>query len=118
MKTPYIDRPNVISRYKDKRYARQFMLFGKDCDVDAASRSNGRFMYDGDMLLQGDLLVGLNNGGAERTSWLTVLIGERAGLYLSHTWNRHRPYRASSCDDRTACESTLYTRQYVLTFSQ
>lgn len=57
MKLPYIDRPNVISRYRDKRYARQLMLFGKDCDVDATSRSNGRYMHDGDMLLQGDLLV-------------------------------------------------------------
>lgn len=57
MKTPYIDRTNVISRYKDKKHARQLLLFGKDCDVDAASRSNGRYMYDGDMLIQGDLLV-------------------------------------------------------------
>lgn len=57
MATPYIDRPNVISRYKDKRYARQLLLFGKDCDVDATSRSNGRTMFDGDMLIQGDLLV-------------------------------------------------------------
>lgn len=57
MATPYIDRANVISRYKDKKYARQLMLFGKDCDVDAASRSNGRYMFDGDLLIQGDLIV-------------------------------------------------------------
>jgi actin-related protein 5 len=57
MSDPYVDRPNVISRYKEKKFGRQYMLFGKDCDVDAASRSSGRTMFDGDLLIQGDLLV-------------------------------------------------------------
>jgi actin-related protein 5 len=57
MSTPYVDRPNVIARYKEKKFGRQYMLFGKDADVDAMSRSSGRTMFDGDLLIQGDLLV-------------------------------------------------------------
>lgn len=101
MKTPYVDRPNVISRYKDKRYARQLMLFGKDCDVDAASRSNGRYMYDGDMLLQGDLLVGHRAHGdkAVTTARLTGSIGERTRLYLPYARYRHGTYRTPYGND-------------------
>jgi len=57
MSDPYVDRPNVIARYKEKKFGRQYMLFGKDGDVDAMSRSSQRTMYDGDLLIQGDLLV-------------------------------------------------------------
>lgn len=57
MAEPYIDRTNIISRYKERKHGRNIMLFGKDCDADANSRSNARMMFDGDLLIQGDLLV-------------------------------------------------------------
>lgn len=73
MAEPYVDRPNVIARYKEKKFGRQYMLFGKDCDVDAASRSSGRTMFDGDLLIQGDLLV----SGAETSSRRNGLIDRK-----------------------------------------
>jgi actin-related protein 5 len=33
------------------------MLFGRDIEADANSRSNGRSMFDGDLLVHGDVLV-------------------------------------------------------------
>jgi actin-related protein 5 len=57
MSDPYIDRPNMVSRYKEKKFGRQYMLFGKDGDVDAMSRSSQRAMFDGDLLIQADILV-------------------------------------------------------------
>jgi len=33
------------------------MLFGKDTEADANARANVRQMFDGDMLIHGDLLV-------------------------------------------------------------
>lgn len=57
MSTPWIDRPNVVSRYRDRKVGRNTLLFGQDVEVDANSRSNGRSMYDGDMLIHSDLLV-------------------------------------------------------------
>ncbi len=33
------------------------MLFGRDTEADANARSNARQMFDGDMLIHGDLLV-------------------------------------------------------------
>jgi len=57
MSDPYIDRPNMVSRYKEKKFGRQYMLFGKDGDVDAMSRSSQKAMFEGDLLIQADILV-------------------------------------------------------------
>ena len=57
MSTPYIDRLNTISRYKERKLGRNLLLFGRDVEVDANSRSNARQMFDGDLLVQPDLLV-------------------------------------------------------------
>ncbi|ORY34334.1 putative actin-like protein ARP5 [Naematelia encephala] len=56
MSSPYVDRLNVISRYRERKNFRNLMLFGSDVDADATSRSNTRYMFDGDMLVHGDLL--------------------------------------------------------------
>lgn len=58
MSTPYIDRLNVLSRYKERKQGRNILLFGRDTEADANARSNARQMFDGDMLIHGDLLVG------------------------------------------------------------
>lgn len=57
MDTPYIDRPNIVSRYRERKIGRNTLLFGADCEVDANSRSQGRSMFDGDLLIHGDLTV-------------------------------------------------------------
>ncbi|WWC66880.1 uncharacterized protein I206_100787 [Kwoniella pini CBS 10737] len=56
MPTPYIDRPNIIARYKERKIGKNIMLFGRDTEVDANSRSNIRSMFDGDLLIHSDLL--------------------------------------------------------------
>lgn len=76
MKTPYIDRTNVVARYRDRKLGRNTLLFGNDIEVDANSRSNGRSMFDGDMLIHADLMV---------TPWSSHIAnnaGVRAGLHL------------------------------------
>lgn len=55
--SPYINRPNIVARYRERKLGRNTLLFGNDCEVDANSRSNGRTMFDGDMLVHGELLV-------------------------------------------------------------
>lgn len=57
MESPYIVRPNVVARYRERKLGRNTLLFGNDIEVDANSRSNGRTMFDGDILVHGDLLV-------------------------------------------------------------
>ena len=59
MSEPYIDRPNSIARYKDKKSGRQVMLMGNDVEADSASKTNIRQMFDGDLLVHQDLLVRL-----------------------------------------------------------
>ncbi|OWZ72772.1 hypothetical protein AYX14_01810 [Cryptococcus neoformans] len=54
--TPYIDRINMVSRYKERKFGKNVLLFGGDTDADANSRSNARSMFDGDLLIQGDML--------------------------------------------------------------
>ena len=61
MSSPYIDRLNVVSRYKERKQGRNIMLFGRDTEVDANARANVRQMFDGDMLIHGDLLVGTDD---------------------------------------------------------
>lgn len=51
----------MVSRYKEKKFGRQYMLFGKDGDVDAMSRSSQKAMFEGDLLIQADILVSLIN---------------------------------------------------------
>lgn len=57
MESPYINRPNIVARYRERKLGRNTLLFGNDCEVDANSRSNGRTMFDGDLLVHGELLV-------------------------------------------------------------
>lgn len=57
MDSPYIDRPNIVSRYRERKLGRNTLLFGNDVEVDANSRSQSRTMFDGDMLIHGDLMV-------------------------------------------------------------
>lgn len=57
MSTPYIDSPNVIARYRERKLGKNMLLFGNYVDADANSRSNTRNMFDGDLLIHGDLLV-------------------------------------------------------------
>jgi actin-related protein 5 len=54
---PYIDRPNTVSKYKERKLGRNTMLFGRDIEVDANAKSSARSMYDGDLLVHGDILV-------------------------------------------------------------
>ncbi|EIW73296.1 hypothetical protein TREMEDRAFT_59461 [Tremella mesenterica DSM 1558] len=56
MSTPHVDRLNVIARYKERKLGKNIVLFGKDVEADANSRSNVRQMFDGDLLIHGDLL--------------------------------------------------------------
>ncbi|KAL7418884.1 Actin-related protein 5 [Cryptotrichosporon argae] len=53
---PYIDAPSVVARYRERKANKTIMLFGKDCEVDANSRSNARALFDGDVLANGDML--------------------------------------------------------------
>jgi actin-related protein 5 len=57
MSTPYIDRTNIVARYKERKIGKNILLFGRDVEADANSRSNTRLMYDGDMLIHQDMLV-------------------------------------------------------------
>lgn len=57
MAEPWIDRANMIARYRDKKYGRQVLLFGKDVETDSGAKGNIRQMFDGDLLVQQDILV-------------------------------------------------------------
>ncbi|WVQ80378.1 hypothetical protein IAT38_002483 [Cryptococcus sp. DSM 104549] len=56
MATPYVDRVNLVSRFKERKFGKNVMLFGRDTEADANARSNARSMFDGDLLVQGDIL--------------------------------------------------------------
>ena len=68
MSTPYIDRPNIVSRYKERKQNRNVLLFGNDTDADASSRANVRGMFDGDLLIHGDILVSAHSALRSDTS--------------------------------------------------
>ena len=61
MSTPYIDRLNVISKYKERKIGRNVLLFGRDSESDSMARSSTKQMYDGDILVHADVLVGAAN---------------------------------------------------------
>ncbi len=54
--TPYVDEPNIVSRYTSRK-SNKMLLFGRDCEIDHASRSNIRSAFDGDFLVGFDVLV-------------------------------------------------------------
>ena len=59
MSEPYIDKTNIISRYKERKQGKNVLLFGRDTEIDANARTNAKQMFDGDLLIHGDILVGL-----------------------------------------------------------
>jgi hypothetical protein len=109
MSDPYVNRPNVIARYKEKKFGRQYMLFGQDGDVDAMSRSSQRTMYDGDLLIQGDLLV----SWSVPVGWTYKLtpVGKRTGLYVLDVRYRYGQDISSCGHDRKARKPALHSRQ-------
>jgi actin-related protein 5 len=54
---PYIDKANMVARYKERKVGKNIMLFGRDVEADSNSRSSIRSMFDGDMLIHGEILV-------------------------------------------------------------
>ena len=62
MPEPYIDKVNIVARYKERKQGRTTLLFGRDTEADANSRSNARQLFDGDMLIHGDMLVSRRKG--------------------------------------------------------
>lgn len=57
MPTPFIDRTNIVAKYKERKINKNILLFGRDVEADSNSRSNTRLMFDGDLLVHQDLLV-------------------------------------------------------------
>jgi actin-related protein 5 len=57
MAEPYIDRLNVVARFRERKQGRNILLFGRDTDADANARSNARSPFDGDLLIHGDVMV-------------------------------------------------------------
>jgi hypothetical protein len=60
MAEPYVDRTNQVSKFREKKIGKHIMLFGKDTEVDTTARSSARPMFDGDLLIQGDVLVSVD----------------------------------------------------------
>lgn len=102
MSTPYIDNPNVIARYRERKIGKNMLLFGNYVDADANSRSNTRNMFDGDLLIHGDLLVGAGHGR------LLTWEGMRTRLHVPHSGHRFGPDRAAHCYDRAADEPLVH----------
>lgn len=110
MSEPYIDRTNIIARFKERKYGRNIMLFGRDCDADANSRSNIRAMHDGDLLIQGDMLVSLFGQKTPEAE----PAGMRFGLYLLHPRHRYGHHRAPYSHDRTPSQPPVHPDECVL----
>lgn len=102
MSTPYIDSPNVIARYRERKIGKNMLLFGNYVDADANSRSNTRNMFDGDLLIHGDLLVRAN------LSLLLTLEGVCARLYIPDAWNRLGSDRTADRNDGAADEPPVH----------
>jgi hypothetical protein len=50
----------MMARYKERKVGKNIMLFGKDVEADSNSRSSIRSMFDGDMMIHGEILVCLS----------------------------------------------------------
>lgn len=50
---PYINEPSLVARYRTKTGV-PHLLFGRDVEVEAASRANVRPIWEGDLLLNAD----------------------------------------------------------------
>ncbi|CDZ96567.1 Actin-related protein-Arp5p [Phaffia rhodozyma] len=54
--TPRIVQDQVVSRYRDRKSGKTVLLYGQDVEVDAASRSGARSVFEGDVLCNFDLM--------------------------------------------------------------
>jgi len=60
-KTPQV-APNIVSKYKERKAGRQLLLFGDAVDAEGGARSQANAPWEGDVLLNFDALVGLEEG--------------------------------------------------------
>lgn len=73
---PHVARQSIISKFKDRKSNRQIMLFGEDVEVDAQARANIKSMWDGEALVNGEVLVSfLYSVLPAHTSWSKRLLG-------------------------------------------
>jgi actin-related protein 5 len=56
---PHIARQSQITKYRDRKSNKQVTLFGEDVDLDAQARANVKSMWDGEALINGEVLVSL-----------------------------------------------------------
>lgn len=105
MSKPYIDNPNVIARYRERKIGKNMLLFGNYVDADANSRSNTRNMFDGDLLIHGDLLV------SQRVQGFADAVGMCPRLHVPYPWHRLGSDRAADRYDGTPDEPAVHESQ-------
>lgn len=54
---PHVARQSQITKYRDRKSNKQVTLFGEDVDLDAQARANVKSMWDGEALINGEVLV-------------------------------------------------------------
>jgi hypothetical protein len=114
MTEPYIDRLNVVARFRERKQGRNILLFGRDTDADANARSNARSPFDGDLLIHGDVMVGHCSLTVEADRpFLTPCAGGCSGLHLQHARDQHVENRTSHHDDRALGQPSLHPSEYV-----
>lgn len=72
--------PNVVAKYKERKFNQSLLLFGDAIDAESGAKSQGKTPWEGDVLLNFDAMVSflpsmVHVGGAE-DGW----VGKRVGL--------------------------------------
>jgi actin-related protein 5 len=61
--------PNIIAKYKERKFNHSLLLFGDAIDAESGAKSQGKTPWEGDVLLNFDAMVGFLHrwsvGGAE-----------------------------------------------------
>jgi hypothetical protein len=80
--------PNVIAKFKDRKQNRPLLLMGGAVDIESGAKSQARYPWEGDVLLNFDALVSDGLVWRFNMSWLLGrtkgVVPDASGLYRAH----------------------------------
>ena len=75
--------PNVISKFRDRKQNRPLLLMGDAVDIESAAKSQARYAWEGDILLNFDALVSVRSLFTPRTeSGIVIQCATRISVYV------------------------------------
>jgi len=106
--------PNVIAKYKERKFNQSLLLFGDAIDAESGAKSQAKTPWEGDVLLNFDAMVGFLPYWNVSVVLRMGDVGKRVGLCVREARNRCGDHRTPYTHVRKTLLATAFKSVYVL----